>query len=214
MKNRYVNWYFLLPALFFLGVCYCILFVTKKGEPEFFINRHSNIFLDWFFYLITEGGTGWFFTLVAVALLFVKYADGLFLGMQGILVAICSNVCKHVIFTNESRPPAFFDKSVPLHFISWSEKFYTGSFPSGHTMTAFCMFCTLSFFVRDKKWGVLFCGLAVLIAFSRLYLLRHFLFDVSVAGIIGLAISFITLIYVYPMFERVKVLQGSVLKKR
>lgn len=61
----------------------------------------------------------------------------------------------------------------------------TPSFPSGHTATAFALFTGLSLWVR-KGWikvGLFFPALAV--AFSRIYLMQHFLSDVLAGSFIG-----------------------------
>lgn len=66
----------------------------------------------------------------------------------------------------------------------------TPSFPSGHTTTAFALFASLSLWVR-KGWikaGLFFPALAV--AFSRIYLMQHFLSDVLVGSFIGTVSAF------------------------
>ena len=59
------------------------------------------------------------------------------------------------------------------------------SFPSGHTGAAFASAAAL-YFSRARYWFVVFV-LAVLIAFSRLYLYVHFPTDVLVGIVLGIA---------------------------
>lgn len=59
------------------------------------------------------------------------------------------------------------------------------SFPSGHTGAAFASAAAL-YFSRAKYWFVVFV-LAVLIAFSRLYLYVHFPTDVLAGIVLGIA---------------------------
>lgn len=57
------------------------------------------------------------------------------------------------------------------------------SFPSGHTATAFAAATILTFF--DKKRRFLYFTTAFLIAYSRIYLGCHFLFDVLTGAFLG-----------------------------
>ncbi|MBI3366002.1 phosphatase PAP2 family protein [Candidatus Roizmanbacteria bacterium] len=61
------------------------------------------------------------------------------------------------------------------------------SFPSGHATTAFAAATILSVF--DKKRRVFYYAVAVLIAFSRIYLECHYILDVIGGGFIGYFVS-------------------------
>jgi undecaprenyl-diphosphatase len=60
----------------------------------------------------------------------------------------------------------------------------TSSFPSGHTTSSFAVFGV--FWGLDSKLVYIFLGIAILIAFSRLYLYLHYPSDVVVGIILGL----------------------------
>ena len=62
------------------------------------------------------------------------------------------------------------------------------SFPSGHTIASFEAATVL--LLRHKKWGIPAAILAVLIAFSRLYLYVHFPTDVLVSMVLGISFGF------------------------
>lgn len=64
--------------------------------------------------------------------------------------------------------------------------FSNGSFPSGHSATAFLTATILSFFTNLQ---IFLYFLAGLIAFSRLYLENHYLSDVLVGALIGLSVG-------------------------
>ena len=62
------------------------------------------------------------------------------------------------------------------------------SFPSGHTIASFEAATVL--LLRHRKWSIPAMLLAVLIAFSRLYLYVHYPTDVLAAMVLGTAIAF------------------------
>lgn len=61
------------------------------------------------------------------------------------------------------------------------------SFPSGHTLSSVISAVILA--KTDRRFGYAAIPLAVLIAFSRLYLYVHFPSDVLVAAVLGLVIG-------------------------
>lgn len=62
------------------------------------------------------------------------------------------------------------------------------SFPSGHTIASFEAAVVLM--LHNKKWGIPALVVAVLIAFSRLYLYVHYPTDVLFSVILGTGIAF------------------------
>lgn len=63
------------------------------------------------------------------------------------------------------------------------------SFPSGHTLASFEAAVVLM--IRDKRFGIPALVLAILIAFSRLYLYVHYPTDVLASIILGTAFAFL-----------------------
>jgi len=59
------------------------------------------------------------------------------------------------------------------------------SFPSGHTTSAFAVFTLLMFSTRNRVLKIIFLAMALLIAFSRIYLSKHYLSDIMFGIIIG-----------------------------
>lgn len=76
------------------------------------------------------------------------------------------------------------------------------SFPSGHTIAAF-EFAT-AFTIRKPKWGPAVFALAVLIAFSRLYLYMHYPTDVFVSVILGAVFGVLGVVIVNAIYKLIE----------
>lgn len=63
------------------------------------------------------------------------------------------------------------------------------SFPSGHTAASFAVVSAL-FFERDRKWCKWLLPLAIVIAFSRLYLYVHYPTDVLGGVLVGIVAGY------------------------
>ena len=84
-----------------------------------------------------------------------------------------------------ARPrPSWIDTSVAL-LISNPDDF---SFPSGHTLSSTIAATILA--LSNKKFAYCAIPLAVIMAFSRLYLFVHFPTDIFAGALIGLLIGF------------------------
>jgi len=64
------------------------------------------------------------------------------------------------------------------------------SFPSGHTMSAFSAATVICFI--NNKIGCIFVFIALIVAYSRLYLFVHFPTDIIFGAIIGIIIAYIS----------------------
>lgn len=91
-------------------------------------------------------------------------------------VTLCNLVLKNLVARSR---PCWVDQSVAL--LVANPKDY--SFPSGHTAAAFASSVTI--FYYHKREGIAALILAVLIAFSRLYLFVHYPTDVLGGIVIG-----------------------------
>ena len=64
---------------------------------------------------------------------------------------------------------------------------YGYSFPSGHALSSFAASTVI--FLNNKKLGLIALILAIMIAFSRLYLYVHYLSDVLVGALLGVMVG-------------------------
>ena len=150
-----------------------------------------NPVLDTLMPLITLlGDAGIFWIAIAVALLFTKKYRKVGLGMA-IAMVIGLLVCNVTLKPLVMRPRPYdyqadvFHKIIPLLV----EKQHDFSFPSGHTIASFEAATVIA--IHNKKWGVAALVLAVLIAFSRMYLYLHYPTDVLASVVLGIAFAYL-----------------------
>lgn len=150
-----------------------------------------NPVLDTLMPLITLlGDAGIFWIAIAVALLFTKKYRKVGLGMA-IAMVIGLLVCNVTLKPLVMRPRPYdyqadvFHKIIPLLV----EKQHDFSFPSGHTIASFEAATVIA--IHNKKWGIAAMVLAVLIAFSRMYLYLHYPTDVLASVVLGIAFAYL-----------------------
>lgn len=149
---------------------------------DFIHNTFSCKFLDMFFIGITSlSDKGIFWIILAVVLFCFKKTrkTGVCLGAALILGEVFGNiVLKNVV----ARPRPYTvnpDANVIIR------KLTSFSFPSGHSRCA--MESAIAIFANDKKWGVAAIVVAILTAFSRMYLYMHYPTDVLGGLVLGIA---------------------------
>lgn len=129
------------------------------------------------------GNGGWFWIVLALILLCFKKTRPVGITMSCSIVVgfLIGNVALKNLFARQR--PCWIDQGVALLIASPSDF----SFPSGHSMVSFEG--AVSIWLYNRKWGSAALVLAVLIAFSRLYLFVHFPTDVLVGSILGALIA-------------------------
>ena len=134
--------------------------------------------------LFGDGGVFWI-GIAVLLLFFAKYRKtGFSMGMALVLgLVVCNITLKPLVA--RIRPYDFqlqeFGREISL-LISAQHDF---SFPSGQTIASFEA-CTV-LLLHDKRMGIPATVLAILIAFSRLYLYVHYPTDVLVSLVLGIA---------------------------
>ena len=144
----------------------------------------ANPFLDMIMPWITVlGDAGIFWMIVAAVLAFTKKYRRVGFGMA-IAMALGLVVCNMILKPCVGRiRPYDFQETLGVTINLLIEKQHDFSFPSGHTIASFEASVVL--LKNSKKMGIPAMILAVLIAFSRLYLYVHYPTDVIASIILG-----------------------------
>jgi membrane-associated phospholipid phosphatase len=203
-KSGFVIYYLFLLAGVFL------LFLYEKGDILLWINKNHSEFQDYFFKYWTHLGDGLAF--VAVIILFISIKK--YRAIKMIVFAVISQTIviqglKRIVFSDVVRPKLFFEQFHDLHQVAGIEIHGYGSFPSGHTATAFTIAVLLALIFRNKYLTGLLMIAAILVGFSRIYLLQHFFVDIYFGSIIG----FLNSIIIYSRMESSTLNKKSGFKK-
>jgi membrane-associated phospholipid phosphatase len=174
------------------------LFYTQT-ELMFWINRHHNSLLDTFFRYVTLFGEDYTWLLLLLYFVFVNYFQGIkksneikMLVISWLAKVFLSVSLKNIF--NLPRPIEVYQNTgQEIHLVNGVEIAHWQSFPSGHTMTAFAFACFILLYLKQKKLAIIALFLAILVAYSRMYLFQHFPRDVFAGGILGLSVVSIIL---------------------
>jgi membrane-associated phospholipid phosphatase len=149
----------------------------SKDDIYFFINGLHQPYLDVFFTYVTDLGAVVTSIVICILLLFVSYRSSLLMSTAYALTSIVNFSLKYLVAA--PRPAIYFKDStrVIYHVPNVALLANNFSFPSGHSVGAFTSAVVLSYLYPRKT--VLFFILAVLVAYSRMYLSEHFFEDVS-----------------------------------
>ncbi len=183
-------------------LCYVGTILLQNGKIQ--IHRAMNAYVgnqyvDSFFAYITHLGDGAFAFLVAIIFLFFNIRKSVYILLSYAGAGIVSFILKHWIYYEVTRPHFVFQYYVreELKLIDGVDVMAKHSFPSGHALSAFALFFCLLFVSRSHFLKIIFFTLAVLAAYSRVYLSQHWLIDIYVGSIIGVCFSllFYTVFY-------------------
>lgn len=177
--------------IFFIGVLLfwlfsgAILLMFSKKEIHLFLNAHHSSFGDMVFPWLSRLGEEAIYILVCLIFLFKKKYKAFLTTLIAILLhTIVVQILKNFIFNKQPRPKTVFGEEI-LNFVAGVEVHGYMSFPSGHTATAFSVFCLIALFHKHWTWQLLALLGACSVAMARMYLQQHFLIDTFFGSMIG-----------------------------
>ncbi len=188
---------------------------VDKGTILLSVNEHEVWSVARFFHTVTDFGDHLAYVIAIAVALLVKFRYAVAIACNGLVTLFLSGYLKSLF--QQPRPLVWLreqglDGAELFAFGTFLQPAYD-SFPSGHAMAAFSLygFCAL---VSKRAWqqAVWLC-LAVLIAFSRIYLGFHFLQDIVFGSIVGMLIAYTGYILQSRYLTRVKILDVQLYKK-
>jgi membrane-associated phospholipid phosphatase len=175
--------------------CYFLMGVFNKGDVILLFAENRSAFKNTFFLYCTYIGEGYVYVFATIMLLFSGYSRSFAICVNAVLVLVISQGLK--IFFAHERPVRYFsnlleEPDLPnyipnVHLLNG----WTTSFPSGHTTSAFAFYSLLAFFIPNKWIKMLCLVCATLVGVSRMYLVQHFLKDVTTGMLTGFLIALV-----------------------
>ncbi len=187
---------FVLGVFALLWISGLVLVVSyPKADLHLAINQWHSDFFDTFFKYVTWLGNGWVVFLLSLVFLFVQVRQTVVFLVGNLLITIFVQVGKHLIFPAALRPVAYFKGIYALHLVDGVVMHAYNSFPSGHSATAFGIFVLLISLTKNRGLKFLWLMVALLTAFSRVYLSQHFMADILAGSLMGTFVMFFTVYY-------------------
>jgi len=188
------NLYLFIAFLIFIILGGIALSLLQQGDLLLYFSENRTPFWNAFFKYGTRLGEEWTYISLLVFFLFIRFRYALLVPITGIVVTIISFLSKN--FFLHPRPSLYYKELGTLADINLIEGVYLvkglSSFPSGHTMSAFAIFTLVALLFNNKRsMALILFTLAIIVGFSRIYLVQHFLKDVYLGGIMGVIIAFI-----------------------
>ena len=186
--------FFFIPFLIVLCACLIIKLTFSRADIYFAVNSHNYPWADAIAPYITDIGNGWTTVALAAILLLFNYGKALFLAIAYAVTSITAQIVKHIF--DAPRPTLYFQAQMGhIHLVSGVYMLKLHSFPSGHTVTAFSTTLLITYWCKDKRWGLPLLVLAMLVGYSRMYLSEHFFEDVTAGAAIGAIITVFLIVW-------------------
>jgi membrane-associated phospholipid phosphatase len=188
LKNIKKQPYFFLLYFAFLSFLVVILFKFSKTDGTLWANQYWSPFQDVLYRYMTYLGDFGMAAVVVLGLLFWKFKYAVIAIISFGATAGVTQFLKKIIYPDLLRPSLeMWDEMQGglLHLVDGVEQLLGYTFPSGHTTSAFSIFCLLALLSKKKWVGVICIVFAALIGYSRIYLCQHFFEDVFVGALIG-----------------------------
>ncbi len=182
--------------MFFIGLfLYCFIglaFIQYYGRDELhlLINQNHTSFLDVFFkYFSKYGPLVFIVTILYIVIKKEKYKALFILLTSYLLNFIILTFVKKTFYIHVHRPTYYFEqKGIDLHLIEGVTSQIPFTFPSGHTAEAFLLMLFVCLLSKQKWIKYVAVVIAIMMAYSRVYLSKHFLIDTIAGALLGVFI--------------------------
>jgi len=194
-----------------LIISFVLALLNQKGEMVLFFHQMRIDWLTELFELVTKlGETQGMILALLMVVLVGNYRNLLSLIVASLLMLLLVYILKHYAFPDAIRPIVLFEE-LGLD-ISYRPDYHLNrkhSFPSGHTTAAFVFFFCAAFATNRFTLKLLALFLAIGVAFSRVYLMQHFVLDTVAGSILGVIIA----TFISSIFERMTANRKGLSKK-
>ena len=207
------NYIFFIGLFLYIFVGLATIEFYGRDELHLVFNRRFSLFFDIFFKYFSKIGPLIF---IVITLFFIikneTYKSLLILFSAYGLNFLIGTFVKRNFFKHIHRPTYYFEqKGIDLHLIDGVSSQIPYTFPSGHTAETFLLMLFICMISKSKLVQIIAVILAITMAFSRVYLSKHFLIDTIGGAMLG---TFVLTLMYYVFQNRNSVfLNKSILNK-
>ncbi|MEN8122892.1 MAG: phosphatase PAP2 family protein [Bacteroidota bacterium] len=184
-KNRF----FIIPYFSFLVITAFFLVLYSKSQIHIYLNQYHHPIADFIFKYNTHIGDGIAIAIFMLLLLFIRYRYFLIMVGSVFITTLVVQSFKRFILPDIVRPAAFFSNVYELYVVPGVKILTAHSFPSGHSATAFSIFLMAALISKNNTLKFLFFLIALIVAYSRVYLSHHFIVDIYFGSLISIIIN-------------------------
>jgi len=186
------NKIFLLPYLVLLLGLLPVFLLIPKTEIHLNLNHYHYQSTDFCFSYLTWLGDGFIPIIIGFIYLLFSFRKGIKVLAAGLMAGLFVQFLKHLVFPGVQRPYAIFKDNPAFYSIEGYKLYSSFSFPSGHAATIFALCFVIAIFSKNHIVKLLLLLIAIIVAFSRVYLSQHFLIDIYIGSIIGVLTALFT----------------------
>lgn len=180
---------FLLAQLCFVLIAGSLILIFDKKELHLLTNQAHFAAADAFFKYVTKLAEGLAIGGAVFILLLYRIRYGIMTLICTTGAGLVTQFLKRIVFNDHHRPVKVFEGIHDLHLIDGVAMHKAFSFPSGHSTAAFALFLCIAVIAKKPVWQLLCFLLALITAFSRVYLSQHFMQDILVGSLVGSGFS-------------------------
>lgn len=196
-RTRAVLIFILITAVFALPAAF-LAFTIGKLALHASLNAYHSPWSDVFFRYATHLADGLLPVLFALVLLFTRDMRSFLMMTLGTgISAIAVQLLKRQVFAHMHRPGMFKQGLDGMPWVEGMDLNMYFSFPSGHSTAAFSMCLALAVIIGKPKWAALLAVVAVMLAYSRVYLSQHFVQDTLAGAALGTCVSGLVFLWLY-----------------
>jgi membrane-associated phospholipid phosphatase len=182
---------FVIPYAVFLFLGTWLSLIYSQEELSILVNSSHLPTLDFITQFATHLGDGFFVVFIGILMFFYNKRLAWTILVSYALSSGLVQLLKHTIFSDFHRPMHYLSQIPGIHLVQGVEMNYHNSFPSGHTTAAFALYTCLALAVEKIYIKTAFVFVAIFVAFTRVYLLQHFLIDTMFGSVLGLMFGYL-----------------------
>ena len=177
--------YFNFPVFLYIIIGLAFPLFFEKGFEITLLIEHYDALLNTFFSIMTKFAEWQGILVFAVIVLYFNRSKSFPFALAILLSFALVTFLKRIAFPSSPRPRLWAaEQNIQVPEIASTLMHY--SFPSGHSALAVCMFFCLSVLFNNRVLSFLFACIAMLVVFSRVYIMAHFLIDTAIGALVGL----------------------------